>query len=114
MSKKKKVGAYQRPAGAPEPQDHKPKQGTPEVLEVEALGRTWIVDMGLLDDDEIMEQIGDIQDGGNPASILRIGRHLLGDEYEAARELLRNPGTGRVKASDMMEFIATLLQGGAG
>lgn len=111
MSKKK---AYQRPVGAPKPQDHKPKQGTPEVLQVEALGRTWAVDMELLDDDEIMEQIGDIQDGGNPATILRIGRHLLGDEYEEARELLRDPETGRVRASDMMEFIATLLQGGAG
>lgn len=111
MSKKK---AYRRPAGAPKPQDHKPKQGTPEVLQVEALGRTWVVDLGLLDDDEIMEQIGDIEDGGNPAAILKVGRHLLGDEHEAARDLLRDPKTGRVKASDMMEFVATLLQGGAG
>lgn len=112
MSKKKKT--RQRPAGAPKPQDHKPKQGTPEVLQVEALGRTWTVDMELLDDDEIMERISDIQDGSNPPSILKVGRHILGDEYEDARELLRDPETGRVKASDMVEFITTLLQGGAG
>ena len=112
MSRRKRT--YQRPAGAPRPQDHKPKQGTPEVLQVEALGRTWVVDLELLDDDEIMEKIGDIQDNGNPVAILKVGRHLLGDEYEAARELLRDPETGRVKASDMMEFVTTLLQGGAG
>ena len=38
---------------------------------------------------------------------------LLGDDdYETARGLLRNPDTGRVKATDMLEFVGTVLQAG--
>ncbi|MDO5091831.1 MAG: hypothetical protein Q4D79_00155 [Propionibacteriaceae bacterium] len=110
MSKKK---AYRRPAGAPKLQDHKPKQGAPEVLQVEALGRTWVVDMALFDDDELLERLGELREG-NPFVAPKIGRTLLGDDYEVARDLLRDPETGRVKASDILEFITTLLQGGAG
>lgn len=109
--KKKRI--HQRPAGAPRPQDHRPKQGTPEVLQVEALGRTWTIDTALFDDDEFLERMGELQDG-NPFVVPKIGRTLLGDDYETARDLLRDPETGRVKASDMLEFVGTILQGGAG
>ena len=100
-----------RPAGAPVPQDHKPGKGASEVLRVEALGRTWVIPAERLDDDEFMELMGRLQDG-DPFVTPRIGRMLLGDDYETARGLLRNPDTGRVKASDMLEFVGTVLQAG--
>lgn len=83
------------------------------MLQVEALGRTWCIDTAHLDDDEFMERMGELQEG-NPFVIPRIGKTLLGEEeYAAARELLRDPETGRVKASDMLEFVGTVLQGGS-
>lgn len=100
-----------RPAGATTPQDHKPRKDASEVLRVEALGRTWTIPTERLDDDEFMELMGRLQDG-DPFVTPRIGRMLLGDDYETARGLLRNPDTGRVKASDMLEFVGTILQAG--
>lgn len=101
-----------RPAGAPVPQDHKPGKDASEVLRVDALGRTWVIPAERLDDDEFMELVGRLQDG-DPFVAPRIGRMLLGDDdYETARGLLRNPDTGRVKASDMLEFVGAILQGG--
>ncbi|RRD03230.1 hypothetical protein EII34_15100 [Arachnia propionica] len=110
MSKRR---AYRRPAGAPKPQDHKPKQGTPEVFQVEALGRTWTIDADKFDDDELIEWLGELQSGENPFVLAKVGRFLLGEgEYEEARELLRDPETGRVKFSDIAEFIKGVLSGG--
>ena len=101
-----------RPAGAPAPQDRKPGKGASDVLRVEALGRTWVIPAERLDDDEFMELVGRLQEG-DPFVTPRIGRMLLGDDdYETARGLLRNPDTGRVKATDMLEFVGTVLQAG--
>ena len=100
-----------RPVGAPKPQDRNPRKGAPEVLRVETLGRTWTIPTERLDDDEFMELMGRLQDG-DPFVSPRIGRLLLGDDYEVARDLLRDQETGRVKASDMLEFVGTILQGG--
>ena len=101
-----------RPAGAPTLQDHKPRKYAQDVMRVDALGRTSVIQAERLDDDEFMELVGRLQEG-DPFVAPRIGRMLLGDDdYETARGLLRNPDTGRVKATDMLEFVGTVLQAG--
>lgn len=101
--------AASRPAGVKNPQDHKPTQPAKPVdngdgtLTVTVRGAAYTVNRGNLDDYEVMEHLSD----GNFIPALRA--ILDADQIAQVKESLRDPGTGRVKASAMGEFVSELI-----
>lgn len=98
------------PKGAKKPADHKPKQAAAsDVLTVTAAGQDWTVPATALDDFELLDDLGRLEDG-DAARLPRIMRRLLGDDYARALDTLRDD-EGRVRIEPASEFITELLTG---
>lgn len=89
-------------AGAAAPADHKKPasdekaQATGAPIEVEVFGHTYVIDQDALDDAEVLEDIGRLDDG-DTGRVPSIMRRMLGEKQHAkVKERLRNPDTGRV------------------
>ena len=102
------------PAGAKQPQDHKTPATTEDgPLVVAVDGHDYTIERDALDDFELMDDLGRLEQG----QIVRLPavlRRLLGDEqYAAAVDAIRDPETGRVTLERGAAFVGDLLKGGA-
>jgi len=116
-SAKRKTTTAERAAeaGAATPTDHKPAasdvkaQATGEPITVEARGRSWTIEQAALNDLELLERIGEL-DRGNIAALPAALSGLLGpDQYDAAKDAMRDPETGRVALDAAAEFFSDIL-----
>ena len=100
------------PKNAKQPSDHQPKKGGANDTDrkVTVAGREWTVSRDALDDFELLDDLGAIEDG-NAGRLPRVMRRLLGDEYKDALDHLRDEDTGRVAVEPAAEFISDLLGG---
>lgn len=95
-------------ATAPKPpQDRLPKAGAP--LTATVAGQEWTVDRDALDDFELLDDLGEIEDG-NAARMPRVLRRLLGDQYKAALDTIRDPQTGKVGVEAGAQFVRELFE----
>ncbi|MCL2463977.1 MAG: hypothetical protein FWF28_02755 [Micrococcales bacterium] len=91
------------------PADHKTKKPTNEVdsITVTLRGHDWTIEADALNDWEVFEGLSD-PTGMHMAPVVRT---LLGDQqYQAAKDLVRNPETGQVPATEMSNFIGELFE----
>lgn len=95
------------PTGAKKPTDRQAKAD--EGRKVTAAGKTWTVSADAMDDFELLDDLGELEDG-NAARLPRIMRRLLGDDYKAALDALRDEG-GIVRIEAAGEFIGEILKG---
>lgn len=78
-----------------------------EPMIVDVRGETWLIERAVLDDWELLEDLG--SEGG--AAAPSAARRMLGDEqYKKVKELIRDAKTGRVKASEMGAFLVELME----
>jgi len=85
------------PAGAKLPQDRKPKDDGTTVVEWK--GKAWVVENDAFDDMDFLE-------AAENNLYARCGRMMLGaKQYEEFKEHLRDPKTGRAKASELVKFV---------
>lgn len=89
------------------PQDRRPKAGAPLVAHV--AGRDWTIDKDALDDFELLDDLGEIE-AGNAARMPRVLRRLLGDQYKAALDAIRDEGTGKVGVEAGAQFVRDLFE----
>ena len=98
------------PKGAKVPQDRQQKATEQDGdRTVTVAGRDWTVPADALDDFELLDDLGALEDG-NAARLPRIMRRLLGDDYKAALDVIRDDD-GRVRIEPAGEFIQELLGG---
>lgn len=85
------------PAGAKLPADHAPKSdGTRRV---EFKGKGWVVDDTAFDDMDFLE-------AAENNMYVRCAVLLMGQEqYEQFKEHMRDPETGKAKASELVKFV---------
>lgn len=100
------------PAGAKKPQDRQDKaaraEATGQPLSFEHGGVTYTVEQSAATDVELMEDIGEMQDGAYYL-LPRVCRRMLGaEQYTAWKESVRNPTTGVVDAEDLGELFSTM------
>lgn len=96
------------PTGAKKPTDRQPKAD--EGRKVTAAGKTWTVSNDAMDDFELLDDLGQLEDG-NAARLPRIMRRLLGDDYKAALDTIRDEDSGKVRIEAAGEFIGEILKG---
>lgn len=90
------------------PQDHKPKAVlTDGVYTVKLRGVAVKIEADALDDFELLADLADLSDG-NAAKTVSLFRRLAGDQAGEITESLRG-SNGRVKASDVSEFLGELF-----
>lgn len=66
-------------------------------------GFKYALEDAVFDDWELLEELEALE-SGDPSATIRLMRRLLGEEqFKALKEHLRDPETGRVKASDMLK-----------
>lgn len=90
------------------PRDHKAKSAIPEPAQitVEVRGVGWMIDAAALDDWDLIEELNDATGASLPSAM----RRLLGAEQnEKARELVRDPTTGRVPATAMSTLLGEIF-----
>ena len=105
------------PKGAKKPADRKPKvivpgpdaEDTPGVRVVTVGDTHWTIPEDALDDFELLDDLGALEDG-NAARLPRIMRRLLGDDYKKALDVIRDE-SGVVRIEPAAEFIQELLGG---
>jgi len=98
-----------------QPQDRKPKavdaakaEATDAPLTLEFEGVTYIVDREAFNDVEVMENIGDMQQG-QPYLLPIIVRSMLGDaQWQQFKKAARDPKTGRVSGEKLAELFSVL------
>lgn len=101
---------------AKQPQDHKPKQQKPVVEDivggkrVTLRGITVDVKSEALDDFELLEELHDLDKKQNGTQLPGILRRLVGDEYRAVLDKLRDKDTGRVPIAAGMGFVLDLVK----
>lgn len=88
------------------PQDRKPKASAHLVASV--AGRDWTIDKDALDDFELLDDLGEIE-AGNAARMPRVLRRLLGDQYRAALDTLRDDD-GKVRVEVGATFVRELFE----
>lgn len=97
---------------ARKPQDRKPKTTEPEKaapLIINVRGRDWTIDAELMSDMEFFEDI-DAVNSGNLIKLPSFCRRFLGiEQYEAAKELVRDATTGRVPPQALLELVGELI-----
>lgn len=98
------------PQTAKKPQDHQPKAEAPKDKTITVGGQDWTVAAEALDDFELLDDLGRLEDG-DAARLPRVMRRLLGDDYKRALDHLRDPDTGRVPIERAAEFITEIMQG---
>lgn len=104
-----------------QPQDHLPKKNKPakptspllgdvddSPVVVEYLGATFSIRREALDDYELIELIGD-PDLNVPALVAAFRRLLGVEQHDKLKELIRDEGTNRVSAIEMVEHLQQLL-----
>ena len=92
------------------PQDHRPAQDKPRTITVKGVDLT--IDPRSLDDWELMESLYDLQSDpqNNVLSIVPFMRRFLGDDYQRAKEALRDPDTGVITGDAIAGFVQELLE----
>lgn len=95
------------PKTAKTPTDRKPKVGSDRVVIVD--GKEWTVPESALDDFELLDDLGELENG-NAARLPRVMRRLLGDDYKRALDGLRDDD-GRVRIGPASDFVRSLLEG---
>lgn len=84
-----------------------PTEPTPPVT-VNIRGRDWTIDVGVMDDMDFLESLEALE-SGNPAMLPGFARTLLGvEQYEAAKELVRDE-SGRAKPAALMELVREIM-----
>lgn len=87
------------PAGAKIPADRKPKDDGKR--NVTWKGKNWVVDEEAFDDMDFLEAAENTQ-------YVRCAILLLGEEqYQQFKKHMRDPKTGRAKASELVKFVET-------
>ena len=96
---------------APEtPQDRKPKASkATEDFTVTVAGRDWTVAREALDDFELLDDLGAVE-AGNPARLPSVLRRLLGEQYAAALDTIRDEKTGRVGIEAGNDFVKAVFE----
>ena len=97
------------PSTAKKPQDHQPKAEAPKDRVVTVDDQEWTVPAEALDDFELLDDLGALEDG-NAARLPAVMRRLLGEDYKRALNHLRGED-GRVRIEPASEFIAAIMQG---
>jgi len=97
------------PKGAKAPQDRKPKATENGDRTVTVAGQDWTVPADALDDFELLDDLGELENG-NATRLPRIMKRLLGDDYKKALDAIRDDA-GVVRIEPAGEFINELLQG---
>lgn len=98
------------PKGAKTPTDRKPKaDAVPDVKTATAAGRDWTVPTGALDDFELLDDLGQIEQG-NPARLPSVLRRLIGDQWPAAMDSIRDKDTGRVGVEAGADFVRQIME----
>jgi hypothetical protein len=105
-----------------QPQDHKPKQ-QPGILTVTVRGTDLHIPLDALDDFELLEDLSEAQSLADRAdddpdaagraaqiSLSTLRRLLPPAEMAKAKNVLRDPETGRVKASDMLPLVGEIFE----
>ena len=76
-------------------------------------GFEYEIDPGMLDDWELIEEMQEMVDGGDPMKSIPIFKKILGaDQYQVLKEYLRKKD-GKVKTSAMIEEFNDILSGDA-
>lgn len=88
------------------PQDRKPKKG--EFIKVTVRDHTVLVDPEALNDLELLDELNTL-DSGNGLVLPSVLRRLVGDQYKALLEAIRDPETGRVTGEAGAEFVRDIL-----
>lgn len=92
------------------PQDHKkPAKSLAENPDIAVTVRDveWTIEAEALNDWELLEDLNDPSGGSAPSAM----RRFLGPEqYDKAKDLVRDPHSGRVPADAMSEFIGELFE----
>lgn len=85
------------PAGAKVPADRKPKDDGKTRLTW--MGKNWVIDNTAFDDMDFLEAAENNQ--YVRCAVLLMGR----EQYEQFKEFMRDPETGRSKASELVKFV---------
>ena len=97
------------PKNAKKPQDHKQKAETPTPGSITVRGVEFTVAPDALDDFELLDDINELEQNGNPARLPSILRRLLGDQYGQAMDLARDTDTGRVTVEAGAALVSDVL-----
>ena len=98
------------PKGAKTPEDRKPKTAPKsDVKTATAGGREWEVPAGALDDFELLDDLGQIEQG-NPARLPSVLRRLIGDQWSEAMDSIRDKDTGRVGVEAGAVFVREIME----
>lgn len=90
------------------PQDRKPKANADYRLKYR--NRVFTVDRDALDDIELLEDL-QLADQGRPEVLPGLLTRLLGvEQRKKAYDLLRDKETGRVRTTEVTEFVADLFK----
>ena len=90
-----------------EPQDHKPKKVATMTVTVQ--GFTLTIDPDVFDDLDVLDTLDQINEG-NPLRTAGLLRKLTGDQYDAARDALRDPDTGRIPIKVATDFFTEIMK----
>lgn len=98
---------------AKQPQDRKTPKNQPKTAEV--MGVTLTVSPAIFDDLDMVEYLYDLQtaqtgDGTGAFAIVPFLKKLCGSQYDAMKNALRDPDTGRVSIDKVSDFITQLLE----
>lgn len=90
------------PAGAKMPADRKPKDdGQSSII---WKGKTWTINDEAFDDMDFLE-------AAENSLYVRCGQLLLGaEQYQVFKEHMRDPKTGRAKASELVKFVEAISE----
>ena len=115
-----------RPDAAKQPQDRKPKEEKPKVVEttvkvgerevdgwaVTTRGVTVHVAKEALDDFELLDELGQMQSGEakSLASLPSMLRRLVGTDFKAAMDACRDKETGRVSVESGTTFVVDIFK----
>jgi len=99
---------------ARKPADHQEKQTEPKVTKVagghrvEYLGASAVVRDEALDDYEMLDELVRMQNGDGTI-VPSLLKRLLGDDYQAVLDGLRDPESKRVKLTEVTAFLMAVL-----
>lgn len=99
------------PDGAKVPQDHKGKAGSgPDTITATVRGVDFTVPRDALDDFELLDDLNALDQRGDATRLPSILRRLLGDQWRAAMDLLRDERTGRISIESGGQFVSELME----
>lgn len=89
-----------------EPQDRKQPATATKTATISGVELT--VDPSLFDDLDVLDALDQINEG-NPLRVAGLLRKLTGEKYNAVRDALRDPETGRIPVERATEFFGELM-----